>query len=112
MEKQKNSKVNLKKNKGTSWLETRRAFAFNSKAIIPTLMEVLDMSQDDAKAWFSDKSPVEFSIAQLVRDINEYVNKQPKGFRLLFMIDEVGKYVGTDTNMLLNLQSLTEKIGG
>ena len=31
--------------------------------------------------------------------------------RLLFMIDEVGQYVGTDTDMLLNLQSLTEKIG-
>ena len=71
----------------------------------------LEMSEDDAKAWFSDKSPVELSIAQLVRDINEYVSKQPKGFRLLFMIDEVGQYVGTDTNMLLNLQSLTEKIG-
>ena len=28
-----------------------------------------------------------------------------------FMIDEVGQYVGTDTDMLLNLQSLTEKIG-
>ena len=27
------------------------------------------------------------------------------------MIDEVGQYVGTDTDMLLNLQSLTEKIG-
>lgn len=104
-------KRKFEENKGTSWLETRRAFAFNGKAIIPTLMEVLDMSEDDAKAWFSDKSPVELSIAQLVRDINEYVSKQPKGFRLLFMIDEVGQYVGTDTNMLLNLQSLTEKMG-
>ena len=27
------------------------------------------------------------------------------------MIDEVGQYVGTDTDMLLNLQSLIEKIG-
>lgn len=27
------------------------------------------------------------------------------------MVDEVGQYVGTDTDMLLNLQSLVEKIG-
>jgi len=101
----------FEKNKGTSWLETRRAFAFNGKYIIPTLMEVLDMSENDAKAWFGDKSPVELSIATLVKDINDYVSKQPKDFRLLFMIDEVGQYVGTDTNMLLNLQSLIEKIG-
>ena len=97
--------------KGKSWLETRRAFAFNGKAIVPALMEVLDMSEDDAKRWFDDKSATELSIAQLVRDINEYVSRKPKNFRLLFMIDEVGQYVGTDTDMLLNLQSLTEKIG-
>ncbi len=99
------------KNKGQSWVETRRAFAFNGKAIVPTLMEVLDMSEEDSKRWFNDKTSVEFSIAQLVSDINEYVSKKPKDFRLLFMVDEVGQYVGTDTDLLLNLQSLIEKIG-
>lgn len=97
--------------KGKSWVEMRRAFAFNGKFIIPTLMEVLDMSEDDAKKWFNDKTAVELSIAQLVRDIKAYVDSKPKDFRLLFMIDEAGQYVGTDTDMLLNLQSLTEKIG-
>ena len=97
--------------KGKSWIDQRKAFAFNGKFIIPTLMEVLDMSEEDAKRWFNDKTAVEFSIAKLVEDIKAYVKKQPKNFRLLFMIDEVGQYVGTDTDMLLNLQSLTEKIG-
>lgn len=97
--------------KGKTWLEMRRAFAFNGKFIIPTLMEVLDMSEDDAKAWFHDKSATEISIAQLVEDMKAYVETKPANFRLLFMIDEVGQYVGTDTDMLLNLQSLTEKIG-
>ena len=97
--------------KGKPWLEMRRAFAFNGKFIIPTLMEVLDMSEDDAKAWFNDKTATEISIAQLVKDMKAYVDTKPANFRLLFMIDEVGQYVGTDTDMLLNLQSLTEKIG-
>lgn len=97
--------------KGKPWTEQRKAFAFNGKYIVPTLMEVLDMSEEDAKRWFNDKTAVEFSIAQLVEDIKNYVNKPPDDFRLLFMIDEVGQYVGTDTDMLLNLQSLTEKIG-
>ena len=97
--------------KGKSWLEMRRAFAFNGKFIIPTLMEVLDMSEDDARAWFNDKTATEISIAQLVEDMKAYVDTKPANFRLLFMIDEVGQYVGTDTDMLLNLQSLTEKIG-
>ena len=97
--------------KGMSWLESRKAFAFNGKHIIPTLMEVLDMSEEDARAWFTDKSAIEFSIAQLVEDIKDYLKTKPNNFRLLFMVDEVGQYVGTDTDMLLNLQSLVEKIG-
>ena len=97
--------------KGKSWIDQRKAFAFNGKFIVPTLMEVLGMSEEDAKNWFNDKNSVEFSIAQLVDDIKAYVSSKPKNFRLLFMIDEAGQYVGTDTDMLLNLQSLTEKIG-
>lgn len=89
----------------------RRVFAFNGKFIIPTLMEVLDMSEEDARSWFNDKTATEISIAQLVEDMKAYVDTKPANFRLLFMIDEVGQYVGTDTDMLLNLQSLTEKIG-
>lgn len=97
--------------KGMPWVDSRKAFAFNGKFIIPTLVEVLDMSEEDAKAWFNDKSATEFSIAQLVEDIKDYLNTKPGNFRLLFMVDEVGQYVGTDTDMLLNLQSLVEKIG-
>lgn len=97
--------------KQATWIETRRAFAFNGKHIIPTIMEVLDMSEEDAKAWFTDKTSVDISIAQLVNDINTYVENKPKDYRLLFMIDEVGQYIGTDTDMILNLQSLTEKLG-
>lgn len=97
--------------KGKPWVEQRKAFAFNGKFIIPALMEVLDMSEEDAQHWFHDKTAVEFSISQLVQDIRGYVHGKPDNFRLLFMIDEVGQYIGTDTDMLLNLQSLTEKIG-
>lgn len=97
--------------KGKPWIEQRRAFAFNGKFIIPTLMEVLDMSEEDAKNWFNDKTATDLSIAQLVEDIKAYVATKSNDYRLLFMIDEVGQYVGTDTDMLLNLQSLTEKIG-
>lgn len=97
--------------KGKSWVDQRKAFAFNGKFIIPTLMEVLDMPEEDARSWFNDKSAVDFSIARLTEDIKAYVDSRPDDFRLLFMIDEVGQYVGTDTDMLLNLQSIIEKVG-
>ena len=97
--------------KGKPWTEQRKAFAFNGKYIIPAMTEVLDISEEDAKRWFQDKAKDEISIVRLVEDMKEYVSHKQKDFRLLFMIDEVGQYVSTDINMLLNLQSLLEKIG-
>ena len=34
-----------------------------------------------------------------------------KNFRLLFMVDEVGQYIGDDGDLMINLQSLVEEIG-
>lgn len=96
---------------GASWLESRDAFAFFEDDVVETLQQVLGMSESAAKNWFNGTETVEMSIAQLVSEIKEYVNSQPADFRLLFMIDEVGQYVGGDTDLLINLQSLVEKIG-
>lgn len=98
--------------KGKPWLEQRKAFAFNGQAVIPALVKVLGMSEEEAKHWFYDKTAADsYSIATLVSDINEYCAKKPKNFRLVFMVDEVGQYTGTDNSLLLNLQSLVEEIG-
>ena len=96
---------------GAPWLESRDAYAFFEDDIVATLKEVLGMSEQAASNWFNGTETVETSIAQLVSEIKEYVDGQPRDFRLLFMIDEVGQYVGGDTDLLINLQSLVEKIG-
>ena len=96
---------------GASWVESRDTFAFLEDDIVETLREVLGMSESSAKNWFNGNEKIEISIAKLVAEIKEYVDAQPENFRLLFMVDEVGQYVGDDTNLLLNLQSLVESLG-
>ena len=96
---------------GESWLSSRDAFAFFEDDVVETMQEVLGMSESAAQNWFNGSENVETSIAQLVSEIKEYVDSQPDDFRLLFMMDEVGQYVGDDTDLLINLQSLVEKIG-
>ena len=96
--------------KGGSWEASRRAYAFHEKIIVETLMEVLGMSEEGARDWFREER-AELSIDELVADIRAYVEAQETDFRLIFMIDEVGQYVGTDRTMLLNLQSIVETIG-
>lgn len=101
----------FKEKNGEEWIEARDAFAFFEDDVVATLTEVLGMSETAAHNWFDGTETTEMSIAQLVSEIKDYVRTKPKNFRLLFMIDEVGQYIGTDTDLLLNLQSLVEKIG-
>ena len=104
-------KAAYQRRSGKTWEDDRQGFAFKGKFIVPTLMEVLDMSEEHANAWFKDKAPVEFSIELLVSQIKEYVESKPKNFHLLFMADEVGQYVGTNVSLLLDLQGVIEKLG-
>lgn len=51
---------------GSSWVESRDAFAFFEDDVVETLMEVLGMSETAAHNWFDGTETVETSIAQLV----------------------------------------------
>ena len=96
---------------GEPWIETRDSFAFFEDDIVEVLQSVLGMSEQSARNWFNGEETNELSIAQLVADIKEYVDRKGKNFRLLFMVDEVGQYIGDDGDLMINLQSLVEEIG-
>ncbi|KRN88806.1 BREX system P-loop protein BrxC [Ligilactobacillus ceti] len=96
---------------GSSWVDSRDSFDFLEDEVVETLVEVVGMSETAARNWFDSEEEINLSIANLVKEMKDYVKDKPKDYRLLFMIDEVGQYVGGDTDMLLNLQSLAEKIG-
>lgn len=110
-EKMSEFKAVFEEKNGESWEETRENYVFFDSDVIETLVEVLGMSEEGARNWFDGTETADISIGQLVDEIKEYVDSKPKGFRLLFMIDEVGQYIGTNTSLLLNLQSLIEKLG-
>ena len=96
---------------GAPWVETRDTFAFFEDDIVEVLQSVLGMSEQAARNWFNGEETNELSIAQLVADIKEYVDSKGKNFRLLFMVDEVGQYIGDDGDLMINLQSIVEEIG-
>ena len=96
---------------GSNWLETRSDYTFFEDEVVETLMEVRGMSEVSARNWVNSEDLFEISITQLVSEIKGYVISKSKDFRLLFMVDEVGQYVGDSTDLLLNLQTLVEAIG-
>lgn len=96
---------------GKSWVDTRSDYQFFEEDVIDALVQENVMSEEAAKHWFDGTETADISIGQLADEIKAYVDTKPKDFRLLFMIDEAGQYIGTNTSMLLNLQTLIEKLG-
>lgn len=96
---------------GQSWDDARDSFSFFEDDVVQVLQDVLGMSETSARNWFNGEETGELSIDQLVDEINEYITSRGKDYRLLFMIDEVGQYIGSDGNLMLNLQTIVEEIG-
>ena len=50
------------------------------------------------------------SIEDFADLVKAYIDKQPKGFRLNFFVDEVGQYIVDNNQLMLNMQTLVEKL--
>ena len=96
---------------GKPWIERRKSYKLIADRIIPVLQSVLEMSETTARDWLRDKDASELSIQQLVDDIKEYIDSKGERFRLLFCVDEVGQYIGDDSDLMINLQSFVEQVG-
>lgn len=101
---------------GSPWTEQRESYDFLEEDVIEALVEADVMGADAASHWFDGTETAELSIDSLVDDIQKYVERRKtetgdQRFRLLFMVDEVGQYIGTDVNLMLNLQTIVEELG-
>ena len=94
-----------------TWENSRDAFSFFEDDVVEALTASLGMSETAARNWFNGTETADMSIEQLVKEIKDYIDSKGKDFRLLFMIDEVGQYIGSDGSLMLNLQTIVEEIG-
>ena len=101
---------------GDSWLECRRRADFFADDVAEALQEVLGWSEQQARSQ-ADSLVEDAAVApeDLVDEIASYAEERAAAnggrFRLLFMVDEVGQFIGSDVNLMLNLQTLVEDLG-
>ena len=100
---------------GKSWLEGREDYEFDSDDVVEALAEAGVMSEAEATRWIDGSEQVSLDIDSLTDEIAAYANARAEAnggqFRLLFMVDEVGQYIGADTSLMLNLQTIVEELG-
>lgn len=96
---------------GESWEDTRPDYSFFETDVVDALVRSGAMNESNAQHWFDNAEITNTSPEQFAKEVKAYVDSKPKGFRLLFMIDEAGQYVGESGGMLLNLQTIIELLG-
>ena len=100
---------------GEPWLETRESYSYFEDDIVQVLQEVLGMSESAAQHWFDGSEDDVIAVDRFAQQVNEYAEARAAEndgeFRLLFMVDEVGQFIGGDTNLMLSLQTLVEELG-
>lgn len=96
---------------GSSWEMNRSKIAIKRKQFIQAIVNV-GYDEETAKV-FLDTTKKSFAIDSTVfaKMVSKYCKSKGKQYRLIFLIDEVGQYIGGNTNLMLNLQTVVEDLG-
>lgn len=95
---------------GKDWIENRHKFRLIRDKVQKALVRIDYMSEEAAKAWIQE-STAHYSIAieDFADRVREYIEKS--GDRVVFLVDEIGQFINNDSNLMLNLQTMTEELG-
>jgi hypothetical protein len=97
---------------GEEWIDRRNTFYFDADYVIGALTKVTSMSEESARNWFENGvNNFEISIEKFSKDVKEYVAQKGNNFHLVFLVDEIGQYIGESRQLMLNLQTLAEDLG-
>lgn len=97
---------------GVEWKENRDAWLFHQDAIASALQATMEITAESA-ARLLDLSEQHYSLSseKFAQTVKQYLDSKGKQHRLLFMVDEVGQYIGDNSNLMLNLQTVVEDLG-
>lgn len=97
---------------GSDWLDERDAYSLMRDEVVEALSQALDMSPDAAGKWF-DKAEDQhaLTIEGFAKLVKEYLDAKGPKQRIVFLVDEVGQFIGNDTRLMLSLQTITEDLG-
>jgi len=97
---------------GSEWVKERDAYSFNRDEIVEALSHALGMSIESASKWFDEaEDRFKINIEGFCKLVKEYLDSKGPKHRIIFLVDEVGQFIGSETHLMLNLQTITEDLG-
>lgn len=97
---------------GSEWVEARNDFDFIQDDVVDVLVDMDFMSEDAARNW-CEKATGEYniSIERFADMVRKYIERKGNNHHVVFLVDEIGQYIGDDSKLMLNLQTVTEDLG-
>ena len=97
---------------GSTWEQERDAVDFLRDDIVAALAQALKMTPESAGQWF-DRAREDFriNIEGFAKVVNDYLATRPAGHKVIFLVDEVGQFIGANSQLMLSLQTITELLG-
>jgi len=106
-------KMAFQERNGSAWDKERDAVDFLRDDVVYALAKSLSMTEESAGLWFDNsRDDYKINIEGLAKIIRDYLATKPAGHRVIFLVDEVGQFIGDNTQMMLTLQTIIEQLGG
>ena len=105
-------KATFKEKSKEPWEESRQDFDFIQDDVKDALVSMRFMSEEAAKNWCEKAmKPYTISIEDFAKRVKSYIERKGSNHHVVFLVDEIGQYIGDDSKLMLNLQTVTEELG-
>lgn len=98
---------------GEEWKESRRNIDFIADEFLDVIedMEIKGFSKDAAERWLEKDNTESINAESFCDLLGDYLKIKGKNHRVVFLVDEIGQYIGDNSQLMLNLQTLVEQLG-
>lgn len=104
-------KAKFKELSGESWESGRETILLEGDNLAKALSMVDNISEQSAADLIDRyEDNYSLSIEEFAKDVKDYIDTKEDNFRLVFFVDEVGQYIGDNTKLMLNLQTIVETL--
>jgi len=93
---------------GSDWTKERDAYHFHRDDVVKALTATLNLSAESGEKWIDGaEGSFALTIENFCKWVKEYLDSKGPDHRLIFLVDEVGQFIGADSHLMLNLQTIT-----
>ncbi|MED4904264.1 BREX system P-loop protein BrxC [Parageobacillus thermoglucosidasius] len=105
-------KAEFEKISGNKWEDAREDFYYEEDAIVEALTRTTKMSEEAARNWYNNvEETYSLSVEKFAQRVREYIESKGPNHHVVFLVDEMGQYIGDNSQLMLNLQTVVEDLG-